>query len=193
MALIVFYDSTELDKQQLSEKLGPTDHHWEYVDDKISLENCNAEAEVISVFTTSTVTREMMEKMPKLTLIACRSTGYNHVDLKAADEHDITVVTVPTYGEATVAEYAFTLLLCLTRKIQDVLEIENERYQMPELTGIDLAAKTMGIIGTGHIGQKAIKMANGFSMNVLAYDAFPKEGLDREMNFTYVSLEELLA
>ena len=86
MALIYFYDATELDKTQLSTALDGSDHHWEYIDGAIEPANCNAEAEVISVFVGSTVTREMLKTMPKLKLIACRSTGFNNVDLQAAQE-----------------------------------------------------------------------------------------------------------
>jgi D-lactate dehydrogenase len=192
MALIFFYDATELDKEQLSNALRTTDHHWEYVDDKISLEKCNPNAEVISVFTTSNVTREMMESMPKLAVIACRSTGFNHIDLEAASDMDITVVNVPTYGESTVAEYAFTLLLSLTRKIQEVLDSENEQIVMTELTGQDLAGKTFGVIGTGHIGQKAIQVSNGFGMRTIAYDKFPNKKAAKEFGYEHMSLEEVL-
>ena len=193
MAVIVFYDTTELDKQQLTDGLRPTDHYWEFAEGEISTNNCNPNAEIISVFTTSTVTREMIESMPKLVLIACRSTGYNHIDLEAANDHNVKVVNVPTYGESTVAEYAFTLLLAVTRKIEQVLDAENEKFTPENIRGTDLAGKTIGIIGTGHIGQKAINIANGFSMNVIAYDAYPKESLQSELNFKYVSLDDLLA
>ncbi len=193
MALIYFYDATQLDRKQTTTALEGSDHHWEYIEDKISLENINPDTEVIAVFVTSKVTREIIEALPKLKLIACRSTGFNTVDLQAAEEHGVTVVNVPTYGESTVAEYAFTLLLALTRKIPEVLEIENQQFEQPDLLGIDLAGKTIGIIGGGHIGQHSVKIGNGFSMRVLVYDAFPKEELANELNFEYVSLEELLA
>ena len=103
MAHILFYDTSELDRQQLTNGLSKTDHHYEFIDEKISLENVNPNAEIISVFVFSTVTREMMEAMPRLTLIACRSTGYNNIDLEAAHKRNITVVYVPTYGDVTVA------------------------------------------------------------------------------------------
>ncbi len=193
MALIIFYDTTELDKQQLTNALNETDHKWDYVDEKISLENVNPDAEIISIFVGSTVTREMIEAMPKLTLICCRSTGYNNVDLAAAKEHDITLVNVPVYGNTTVAEYAFTMLLALTRKLQEVLESEHEPFVLRELTGQDLSGKTFGVIGTGHIGQKSLSIANGFGMRTIAYDLFPKDGLEEELNFSYVELEKLLA
>ena len=84
MALLCFYDSTGLDKQQLTAALAGTDHHWEFVPDKLDLSNSNPDTEVISVFITSNITREIIEAMPKLKLIALRSTGFNNVDLTAA-------------------------------------------------------------------------------------------------------------
>lgn len=192
MALIYFYDSTELDKEQLSNSLRDTDHHWEFIDDKISENNLDQEAEVISVFVTSTVTRQMIESMPKLKLIACRSTGFNNIDFDAVKEKGITVLNVPTYGESTVAEYAFTLLLALQRKLPEVLAAENKQFSPQDLNGHDLEGKVLGVVGTGHIGQKSIKIGNGFSMKVIAYDAFPKSDLQNSLGFEYVDLDELL-
>jgi D-lactate dehydrogenase len=192
MALIYFYDSTELDKQQLSDALSETDHSWEFVEDKISIDNCNPDAEVVSVFVTSNVTRQVIESMPKLRLIACRSTGFNNIDFDAVKEKGITVVNVPTYGESTVAEYAFTLLLALQRKLPEVLAAENQQFSPQDLNGHDLDGKTLGVVGTGHIGQKSIKIGNGFSMKVIAYDAFPKSDMQNSLGFEYVELDELL-
>jgi D-lactate dehydrogenase len=192
MALIYFYDASELDKQQLAGALKDTDHHWEYVEDGIGPGNCNPDTEVISVFVSSTVTREVINALPRLRLIACRSTGFNNVDLQAAQERDIAVVNVPTYGEATVAEYAFTLLLALQRKLPKVLAAENEQVPVEALCGHDLEGKVFGVVGTGHIGQKSLKIANGFSMQTLAYDSFPKQELSDELHFSYVGLDELL-
>ncbi len=192
MSRIVFYDATELDRAQLSDGLKTTDHTWEFVEDKISLDTLDAEAEVISVFVTSTVTREMIEKLPKLKLIACRSTGFNNIDLAVAKERDVTVVNVPTYGEATVAEYTFMLLLALTRKLPPSLEFLNHETDVTTLMGTDLSGKTLGVIGTGHIGQHVIKIAKGFEMRVVAYDPYPNETVAKELGFDYFSLDDLL-
>ncbi|HEU4914274.1 MAG TPA: 2,3-bisphosphoglycerate-dependent phosphoglycerate mutase [Candidatus Saccharimonadales bacterium] len=192
MSLIYFYDATELDKEQLTNALRETDHHWEYVPDKIDISNLNPDTEVISIFVTSTVTREIIEALPRLRLISCRSTGFNNIDLAAAEEHGVTVTNVPTYGDATVAEYAFTLLLALVRKLPLVLRTENEQIGQSQLTGTDLQGKTFGVIGTGHIGQKSLKIANGFSMKTLAYDAFPRLELQDELHFKYAELDELV-
>jgi len=193
MALIIVYDATELDKQQLTAGLQGSDHHWEYINQKIQLENCHPEAEVISVFTTSTVTRAMIEKMPKLRLIACRSTGFNNIDLAAAQEYNVCVVNVPVYGSATVAEYTFALLLALTRRIPNVLKAEHESFATETLTGTDLNQKTFGVVGTGNIGQRAIAIAKGFGMRVIAYDTKPKEDIADALDFTYFDLEKVLA
>jgi len=192
MALIYFYDATELDKEQLTASLIETDHRWEYVADKIGTDNLNPDTEVISVFVTSTVTREIIEHLPNLKLIACRSTGFNNIDLDAAEAHGVTVVNVPTYGEATVAEYAFTLLLALRRRLPQMLAIRGQQFKPQELIGHDLEGLTFGVVGTGHIGLKAIRIANGFSMKVIAHDAFPKIELEQEYHFKYTQLDDLI-
>jgi len=192
MALVYIYDATELDKEQLGEVLNETDHDCKFVEEKINLENCDPEAEVISVFVTSKVTRELIEAMPKLKLIACRSTGFNNINLEATDEHGITVVNVPVYGNETVAEFAFMMLLALQRKLPAILETENRQFEPSDLTGTDLHGKVFGSIGTGNIGQKALKIASGFSMQTIAFDINPNEELQGELNFRYVSLDELL-
>ena len=193
MAVITFYDATELDRNQLTEGLKNSDHYWEFKAGSIEKSNLNPETEVLSVFVSSTISREIIEALPKLRVIACRSTGYNNIDLEAANERNIAVLNVPTYGEQTVAEYTFALLLALVRKIPEVLRTENEAFDQTSLLGHDLGGKTIGIIGTGHIGQRAIRIARGFGLNVLAYDAYPNNDLPASLDFAYTSLDELLS
>ena len=71
--------------------------------------------------------------------------------------------------------------------------MEHEQFRLPELTGQDLRGKTLGVIGTGHIGQRVLQIGHGFSMETLAYDVFPKDGLEAELGCSYVSMEELLS
>ncbi len=192
MALIYFYDANELDKEQLSAGLKETDHHWEYVEDEISLDNLNPETEVISVFVTSTVTADIIKALPKLKVIACRSTGFNNIDLAEAENQGVSVLNVPSYGESTVAEYAFTLILALSRKLPQTIDSFDEEVTVQSLMGHDLSEKTIGVIGSGRIGQHAIKIANGYNMKVIAYDPYPKKELEKELGFTYVTLDNLL-
>lgn len=194
MAVIVFYEATKLDEQQLGEGLKTTDHHWEFVRDTISLRNLNPDAEVISGFVASQITRQMIEKMPRLKLIATRSTGYDHIDLEAATARGVTVVNVPTYGENTVAEAAFSLMLALTRKlIPTVSATRKGTFVASDLMGIDLKGRTLGVIGMGHIGRHVAHIAKGFEMNVIAYDVHEDAEFAKSMGLNYVSFNDLLA
>ena len=152
------------------------------------------EAEVLCIFIESHIGNAEMSRFPALKLIATRSTGFDHIDLAAAKERGVTVVTVPFYGENTVAEFTFALLLALSRRIIDADErVRSGTFSPAGLRGFDLLGKTIGIIGTGHIGAHVIRMAQGFGMKVIAFDAYPNIDLSHTLNFTYLSLPELLA
>lgn len=152
------------------------------------------EADVLCTFIESHIGEAELARFPVIKLIATRSTGFDHIDLVAMKAHGITVVNVPFYGENTVAEFTFALLLALSRRIIDADEsVRAGTFSPAGLRGFDLAGKTIGIIGTGHIGAHVIKMAQGFGMKVIGFDAYPNQELSRSLNFSYVSLPELLA
>lgn len=195
MARVTFYDVSDVDRTQLKALLGDSNElAINYIDESISVDNIDAETEIISVFVSSTVTKEMIAAMPKLKLIACRSTGVNNVDLDATQEHNIQVVNVPTYGENTVAEYAFTLILALARKLSITQNaVRAAQIDMSELTGFDLSGKTLGVIGMGHIGQHMAKIAKGFGMKVLAFDPKHTDSLAEQLGFSYAELEDVVS
>lgn len=151
--------------------------------------------DIASVFVDSSVTKNVIEKLPNLKFIATRSTGFDHIDRKACAEKGIKVSYVPSYGENTVAEMAFGLLLSLSRKIYESYDRirETGNWSFDGLQGFDLLGKTIGVLGTGRIGKHSINMAKGFGMKVVAYDAFPNQKMAEEMGFEYKTLEELLA
>ncbi|GMU74326.1 MAG: lactate dehydrogenase [Candidatus Campbellbacteria bacterium] len=154
-----------------------------------------ADAEIVSVFVGSPVHASHIEKMPKLKLLSTRSTGYDHLDVAEAHKRGIAVSYVPFYGENTVAEHAFGLLLALSKRIYAGYDQIREKgdFHWDELQGFDLKGKTIGIVGMGRIGFHAAKIARGFDMRVLAYDIHPNDKLAHEAGFTYVSLDELLS
>jgi len=192
MALITFYSVSPTDKQRFSALTAGTDHQFEFVDEPLSHKNLNPKSEVISIFVADNVTKAVLDKLPKLTLIATRSTGFDHIDMAEAKARNITVVAVPRYGERTVAEYAFALLLALSRRVIDAAAaVEHNTIDLPSLTGFDLSEKTFGIIGSGKIGLNAAAIARGFNMRVIAYDPYPNETAAKEIGFTYVPLDEL--
>ncbi len=153
------------------------------------------EAEVLCMFIESKIGEDGMKRFPALKLIATRSTGYDHIDIAAAKARGIAVANVPFYGGNTVAEFTFALLLALSRRVIDADERVRDTgtFSHDNLRGFDLAGKAIGIVGCGHIGVHVIRIANGFGMKVLAFDVTRNDELSRTLNFTYVSLPELLA
>lgn len=191
---IGFFEIRAGEEEYLRTKL--TGHELFFTEDVITEEflESHPNLEVLSTHSDSKITAEVINSLANLKLIATRTTGFDHIDLKVAEEGGITVCNVPAYGENTVAEYAFALLLNLSRKVMiGSIRIKENKFDTNGLQGFDLDGKTIGVVGTGRIGQHAIKIANGFAMNVLGFDAYPKEELQQQLNFKYVPLEELLS
>ena len=132
------------------------------------------DCEIISLFVHSeTVDNTRLDLFPNLKVIATRSTGFNHIDLDYCKKRGIVVLNVPRYGEATVAEFAFGMLLALSRKIiQGRNAMAHNHIEIEKYMGFDLLGKTIGVIGTGSIGRHMIKIAQGFGMKILAYDPY---------------------
>jgi len=153
------------------------------------------DAQVLCTFVESKIGEAELARFPSVKLIATRSTGFDHIDLASAKARGIAVTNVPFYGENTVAEFAFALILALSRKIIDADELVRETgtFSQENLRGFDLSGKTIGVIGCGHIGAHVIRIANGFGMKVLGFDARQDASLAQALNFTYATLEELLA
>lgn len=152
------------------------------------------EMEVLCTFIESPVGEAEMNRFPALKLIATRSTGFDYIDIAMAKARGITVVNVPSYGENTVAEFAFALLLSLSRRIPEAeTSVRGGAFSPTGLRGFDLQGKTIGVVGCGHIGMHMIRMADSFGMKVLGFEIHPDEEHARANNFTYVSLPDLLA
>jgi D-lactate dehydrogenase len=148
------------------------------------------------VFTGSLVNKNIIDSLPNLKAIVTRSTGFDHIDLVYANSKNIKVCNVPAYGSETVAEFAFALILTLSRKIREATSAlkENGDYTVPaNVQGFDLSGKTLGVIGTGKIGKNIVHIAHGFGMNVVAYDLYPDSAFAKENNFNYQTLPEVLA
>ncbi len=151
------------------------------------------DAEIVSIFIRSEMDRESIEALPKLRLIATRSTGFDHIDLEACNQRGILVANVPSYGETTVAEHSFGLILSLSRKIHKAyLRTLQGNFSLEGLRGFDLHGKTLGIVGAGRIGLHAIKIAKGFGMRVLAFDVKQDRLMAEVLGFEYSSLDDLL-
>ncbi|OGX48985.1 MAG: hydroxyacid dehydrogenase [Omnitrophica WOR_2 bacterium RIFCSPLOWO2_12_FULL_63_16] len=150
-------------------------------------------APIVSVFIYSRLTRSLLARLRGTRLIASRSTGFDHIDLSACRARKISVANVPAYGENTVAEHTFALILSLSRNVHKayVRTVKGD-FSLEGLQGFDLKGKTLGVVGAGKIGMHVIKMAKGFGMDVLAYDTRKDPFLSEVLDFRYVSLAELL-
>lgn len=151
------------------------------------------------IYTNKTqITSEIIEKAPNLKWIGVLATGYNVVDIQAAKEKGIPVANVPTYGTAAVAQMVFALLLEICHHVWEHSEAvksgewtNNQDFCFWKYPLMELAGKTMGLIGYGRIGQATGKIAHALGMKVLAYDTHQNPGLESE-SMQYVSLDDLL-
>jgi D-lactate dehydrogenase len=153
-----------------------------------------ADAEVVSPFIYSKLTAERLAKLPKLKLIATRSTGYDHIDVAECAKRGITVCNVPYYGENTVAEHTFALILALSRKVHEAfVRVRAGNFSLDGLRGFDLKDKTIGVVGAGRIGLHVIRIARGFGMRVLAFDVKRDSFWAEVLGFEYTEMDDLLA
>lgn len=193
MKIIVF--EVEDWEREAFERL-QAEHQIEFVARPLTRENAEAysHAEAVSPFIYSDLSADVLRHLGGLKLIATRSTGFDHIGLEYCDTHGITVCNVPVYGDNTVAEHVFALLLSISRNL--IAAVDRTRrgdFSLKGLQGFDLLGKTLGVIGTGSIGRCVIEMAKGFRMEVLASDVRPDEELASRLGFRYVETGELLA
>ncbi|OAA91828.1 D-2-hydroxyacid dehydrogenase [Clostridium ljungdahlii] len=192
--------------------LNPGDISWEPLEklgdlnvyDRTSHDNDNndlileriKDAEI--VFTNDiTLSRDVLEKSPKLQYVGILATGYNMVDVNAAKELGITVTNIPTYGTSSVSQMAVALLLELCHHVWAHSEAvkngewaSNGDWCFWKYPLIELANKTAGIIGYGRIGQSTGKILQAFGMKVLAYDKHENKNLEND-SMKYAKLNEL--
>jgi D-lactate dehydrogenase len=168
-----------------------------YAGDRVSevSQDIAKDADVVSVFVGSPILASDFDRFSNIKLITTRSTGYDHIDTEEAKKRGIPVAYVPSYGENTVAEHAFGLLLALSKRIYDGFEQIREQgdFRWGTMKGFDLKGKTLGVLGMGRIGFHAATIGNGFGMRVIAHDRMPNEERAKQGNFKYVSFDELLA
>ena len=185
---IAFFEIEDWEKTILKKAL--KEHTLSFLKEPLTTKNVSEirDFDIVSVFIYSKITKEIKRKLPKLKMIATRSTGYDHIKVKTI------VCNVPFYGENTVAEMAFALILMISRKLYPAyLRSKDLKFNHDELMGFDLKDKTLGVVGMGHIGEYSARYGVGFGMKVLAYDPFPNEELAKEIGFKYAKdLDDML-
>ena len=155
------------------------------------------DAEVVIINKTP-ITEQVLEACPSIKYIGVLATGYNVVDIEAAKKRGIPVSNIPTYGTTAVAQFVFALLLEACHHVWQHNEsvkagkwANQSDFCYWDFPLIELAGKTMGVIGFGRIGQNTAKIAQAFGMKVLAYDEKQNKSLENE-SLHYASLNEVL-
>ena len=191
---IALFELHEWEEQFLRKQLEPqhTLVVFQSVVDDAALTSIN-EAEVVSPFIYSKLTALRLAQLPRLKLVVTRSTGFEHIDVSECGRRGITVCNVPFYGENTVAEHTFALILALSRKVHEAfVRVRAGNFSLEGLRGFDLKDKTIGVVGAGHIGLHVIRIARGFGMKVLAFDVRRDNFLAEVLGFEYADLNTLL-
>ena len=151
---------------------------------------CNA----VCVFVNDQLNAAVIKSLAALNIkiIVLRCAGFNNVDLTAAAENNLIVVRVPAYSPHAVAEHALALIMTLNRKTHKAYNrVREGNFALDRLTGFDLYGKTVGVIGTGKIGQCFAKIMTGLGCTVLAFDIIANKEMEAA-GVQYLSLMEVL-
>jgi D-lactate dehydrogenase len=191
MITAAVFDTKPYDREAL---VRASAHHgidWHFFEFRLTQDTTSSakNARAICVFVNDQLDRPCLEALASqgVELVALRCTGFNNVDIDAANALKLTVTRVPVYSPHAVAEHAVALLLTLNRKIHRAFNRVRElNFSLNGLVGFDLHAKTAGIVGTGKIGRITAQILRGFGMRVLAYDPFPNKEWASDNGVEYV-------
>ena len=191
---VLVYSTKDYEKTAFSRV--ESHHHLVFTQESLSLSTVDKAAgyDVVCCFVTDCLQKDVIHKLAShgVKLIALRSVGFDHVDLDAAQVAGITIVRVPKYSPESIAEFAVSLILILSRKIfKSVTQSLDNNFSLDGLIGFTLHKKTVGIVGTGNIGTAFVKIMHGFGCRLLAFDPEPNDTC-KKLNVNYVSFETLL-
>lgn len=192
---IACFELSDWEKDYFREKFKDT-FEITFFDDPIQENDINVikQFEIVVVFIYSKLSKELLDQLPNIKLIATMSTGFDHIDIEECKKRNILVSTVPAYGEITVAEHAFALIFAISRRLLESSQrVKSGNFSPEGLTGFDLFGKTLGVIGVGTIGCHVIRIAKGIGMDVLGYKRTPDEKLASELGFKFANMDELLS
>ena len=188
---IAFFDTKSYDIESFEKELQNKDIEVKFFEPKLNIDTVELAKgfDGVCVFVNDDVNKDVIDKLYEygVKAIFLRSAGFNNVNLKYSFGK-LHVYRVPAYSPYAVAEHAMAMYLTSNRRIHRAYNrIKEYNFSLSGLTGTDMYGKTVGVIGTGKIGQVFINICRGFGMNVIAYDPYPLSNSD----IKYVSLDEL--
>jgi len=192
---IAFFSTKSYDRESF-EKYNNQEHQLAFYKAQLNDQTVNLTSgyQAICVFVNDRVNAMIINKLHQngVQIIALRCAGFNNVDLQAAAEVGIKVVRVPAYSPMAVAEHAVALIMTLNRKTHKAYNrVREGNFAADRLTGFNLFGKTVGVIGTGKIGEAFCQIMLGFGCKVLAYDIYENEKLKLK-GIEYLPFEEVL-
>lgn len=137
------------------------------------------------------MSRSVMEASPRLFLIMKHGVGVDNIDLQAANQLKVLVANAPGTNTEAVADFSIAVMLSLLRRVYQAVR-STKAGGWERFIGHELRALTIGVVGTGRIGQSVIRRLRGFGSNILACDIVYSDQLVTMPNLQYVSLDELL-
>ena len=172
---IAFFSTKQYDREFFSQAACATEHSLQFFAARLTAETRSLAKgfECICVFVNDVLDRTAIEELANdgLRLIALRCAGFNNVDLKAATEFGVEVVRVPAYSPNAVAEHTVGLMLALNRSLHRAFNrVREGNFALDGLLGFDFKGRTVGVIGTGRIGEVLCRIMRGFECEVIAYD-----------------------
>jgi D-lactate dehydrogenase len=192
---ILFFSIHEYDKPAII-LANSNVHHFEMIEDELNTNTAHLAQgyDAVSLFTSDQAPADVLKILHKcgVKFIALRSVGYEHVDLKKAKELGIKVANVPAYSPYSVAEHAVTILQALNRKLHIATQLQQVNdFSLNNLVGFDLFGKTVGIVGTGKIGEAFARIMHGFGCKLLANDIEKNQKLIEATGIKYTSVNDL--
>jgi D-3-phosphoglycerate dehydrogenase / 2-oxoglutarate reductase len=152
-----------------------------------------ADADALIVRSATRVTKDLLEKAPKLRAVGRAGVGVDNIDLPEATKRGVLVMSTPGGNAVSVAEHTFALMLALARQVPKVDAGLREGRWEKSSSGTELRGKTLGLIGLGRIGGEVARRAEAFDMRIIAYDPYISEGAAKELQVELVSLDRLLS
>src|SRR5690606_7294214 len=166
----------------------------EVIEKKLSYPNVELDTiDAILVRSATKVTAELMDKMPRLKIIARAGVGVDNIDVNAATKRGIIVVNAPDGNTISAAEHTFAMMASLVRNIPQAHQsVKNLEWKRSAFVGTELHGKTLGIVGLGRIGSELAKRAKAFAMNIKVYDPFLTKERAAKIGVESCSLDEVL-
>lgn len=200
---IAFFGTKDYDRMffsELSRDKGPGTYNIEidYLESRLTKETAKLARghDAVCIFVNDEAPKEVIDILYEegIRLILLRCAGFNNVDLNACREYGIKVARVPAYSPYAVAEHAMAIIQEANRRLHRAdRKVRDNNFALSGLLGVDLHNKVCGVMGTGKIGECFARIAKGYGMTIIGWDAYPNWRLEEEGLLTYVSKEELLS